>query len=197
MVLVVNWPRHEETQVDKECLQTVCVVSRRRWSLLSFAAWPRRSPLCSIWQVRSGYFQTWKKYGNLWKALEISEKVWNFLPFTWEKNFEDRKCASIPHERSEAVVSNFTESSSDRVSFRPFTFVPIYRTNCTRRFQATTTKNSRSEQFVCREKFVCKPGHGSWLRLRVFANEESSPEPAVLSHHSSEFSFMFIGWCVR
>ena len=59
-----------------------------------------------------------KSFGNFNKGLE-------FFAF-YLKNFDDRKCASIPLERSEAAVASLTESSSGVIP----SFVPIYRTNC-------------------------------------------------------------------
>ena len=140
----------------------------------------------SLEKVWNLFFQ----FPDLGKSMEICEKlwkfqkkVWNFLPFTWEKNFEDRKCASIPLKHSKAAVASLTESNSSVPSFHVCTYLS-YKLRMAgpelfaRRLN-NNNKKASSEQFVCREKFVRKPGHGSWLRLRVFVNEESTPEPSV------------------
>ena len=72
-----------------------------------------------VWKVWKKYgicffnLQTWKRYGTLWKALEISKKGLELLSFPEKKFWRLKVC--FPLKRSEAAAASLTESSLSAV----------------------------------------------------------------------------------
>ena len=84
-------------------------LQQRNWNFTGFAAGRK---IWKVWNL-SFQFPDLKIYGKLWKALEISKMVWNFLSFTWEKIL---KTENMPP--AQALKSCFGEFDRKQFEFR-------------------------------------------------------------------------------
>ena len=107
-----------------------CRSSCSCWTLSKALLRSRKQGPQRVWKVWKKYgicffnFQTWKKHGNLWKALETSKKGLELFAFYLRKIL---KTESVPPARK---LLPRVWPKAVRGLYRLFTFVPIHRTNC-------------------------------------------------------------------